>query len=731
MSRKGKFLATTVAVVSMGGAYALAQNAAGPFTQAQVTAGRADYNANCAGCHAANLAGSGDAPALTGATFNSSWAAKSTKELYQFISTSMPYGNAGNLSPEAYSNILSYILAANGARPGTAALTASSDVKISTIANGQAVAAVLGAGGAAGGQRVAQAGGAAPAGGDGDAPAPARGGRGANPFPLGQTVQGTVKNYQEITDAMLEHPSDNDWLMGRRTYNGWSYSPLTQITPDNVKNIQLQWAWAMMPGGAVEVSPEVHNGIMFLSNTSNTIQAIDAKTGELIWENRLGPQASAAYSGTRSIGLYKDKVFVATTDAKIHALDARTGKTVWTTTIDVPPKSETGGVTVIHGKVLTGLMGCDQFSLTGCYISAYDTETGKQLWKFQTNAQSNQPGGDTWNGIPDNIRGGTDTWIAGSYDPELNTTYWGVAQAKPWMRASRGTGAGAALYSTSTLALDPDTGKLKWYFQHVPGESLDLDVVFERVLIDHGDQKTVMTIGKDGLLWKLDRVTGKFLDVRQTVFQNVFQKVDQKTGQVLYRDDLLNQKTGQYYSSCPGPEGGKDWPPMSYNAASDLLIIPESQSCVMMNGREVDKKIGGGGTAATQLFYFMPGTDQNMGHLFAINTSTMKTAWDWQQRAPFLSGVVSTAGGVGFVGDFNREWKAFDVKTGKILWRSRLGQTVEGFPTSYAVDGRQYVAVTVGTGGGSPEQKPSTLLTEVHRPIEGNGHQLYVFALPQ
>jgi alcohol dehydrogenase (cytochrome c) len=576
-------------------------------------------------------------------------------------------------------------------------------------------------------QVVTPAAGAA-AGARGAAPAAARGG--AAPFPLGQTVQGTVKNYHDITDSDLEHPSDNDWLMGRRTYAGWSYSPLSQINTQNVNQIQLQWAWAMNPGGAVEVSPEVHDGIMFLSNTSNTIQALDVKTGELIWENRLGPVASAAYSGTRSIGLYKDKVFVSTTDAKIHALDARTGKTVWTTTIDTPPKSETGGVTVIHGKVLTGLMGCDNFSVSGCYISAYDTETGKQLWKFQTNAQSDQPGGDTWNGLPNELRGGTDTWIAGSYDPELNTTYWGVAQSKPWMRASRGTGAAATLYSTSTLALDPDTGKLKWYFQHVPGESLDLDVVFERVLIDHGDQKTVMTIGKDGLLWKLDRVTGKFLGVRQTVFQNVFQKVDQKTGAVLYRDDIINQKTNQYYASCPGPEGGKDWPPMSYNQPTDLLIIPESQSCVMMMGREVDKKVGGGGSAGSQLFYFMPGTNQNMGHLFAINTSTMQTAWDWQQRAPFLSGVVSTGGGVGFVGDFNREWKAFDVKTGKILYRLRLGQTVEGFPTSFAVDGKQYVAVTTGTGGGSPEQKPSTLLTEVHRPVEGNGHQLYVFALP-
>jgi alcohol dehydrogenase (cytochrome c) len=730
MSRTAKRLVLSAAIVALGGAYALAQTGTGPFTQTQVNAGRADFAANCAGCHGPALAGAGDAPALTGPTFNGSWANGTTKELWQFISTSMPYGNAGNLSADTYNNVVAYILAVNGAKPGDKPFTKdSAPVKISTIANGQAVAAVLTPPAAA--RPAAATPGAAPAGegeAQGDARAPAR--SRAPAFPLGQTVQGTVKNYQDVTDDMLVHPSDNDWLMGRRTYQGWSYSPLKQITPDNVNQLQLQWSWAMNPGGAVEVTPIVHNGVMFLSNTSNTVQALDAKTGELIWENRLGPVSTVAYGGTRSLGLYKDKVFVATTDAKIHALDARTGKTVWTTTIGVPPKSETGGVTVIHGKVLTGLMGCDQFSKDGCFISAYDTETGKQLWKFQTNAQTGQPGGDTWNGIPDELRGGTDTWIAGTYDPELNTTYWGVAQSKPWMRASRGTGSASTLYSSSTLALDPDSGKLKWYFQHSPGESLDLDVVFERLLIDHGDQKTVMTIGKDGILWKLDRVTGKYLGLKQTVFQNVFSKVDEKTGKVTYRDDIINQKTNQYYASCPGPEGGHDWPATSYNQPTDLLIIPESQSCVMMMGRDVDKKIGGGGTAGSQLFYFMPGTNQNMGRMFAVNTTTMQTAWTWQQRSPFLSAVVSTGGGVAFVGDFDRHFKAMDVKTGKILWQTRLGQTVEGYPVSFAMDGKQYIAVTTGTGGGSPEQKPSTLLTDVHRPVEGNGHQVYVFALP-
>ena len=280
-----------------------------------------------------------------------------------------------------------------------------------------------------------------------------------------------------------------------------------------------------------------------------------------------------------------------------------------------------------------------------------------------------QPGGDTWNGLPDTQRAGTDTWIAGTYDPDLNTTYWGVAQAKPWMRASRKTYGASVLYSNSTLALDPDTGKLKWYYQHIQGESLDLDEVFERVLIDHGDQKSLMTIGKDGVLWKLDRANGKFLGEKETLFQNVFSKIDPKTGQVTYRPDIVDQKTNEWIGSCPGPEGGHDWQATSYDQPNDLLIIPLSQSCVLMRGQDVDMKLGGGGTSASQLFYFMPGTHRNMGKLVAYNTKDMTEAWSFQQRSPFLSAVVSTGGGVAFIGDFDRVFKAVDVKTGKICGR--------------------------------------------------------------
>jgi alcohol dehydrogenase (cytochrome c) len=710
MSRTANLFAGTAALIALGGAYAFAQ-ATGVFTTAQAEAGHSAYAASCAGCHRANLAGGGDAPAVGGNGFMTSFGGRSTKDLYNFIAKSMPAGAPGSLSEEQYTNITAYLLYANGAKAGTTPFSKNTDVKVSSVADGKIVADAI----------------KPPTLGK-EAAMEARAAREAAPPPQGLTVKGTVKNYVDVTDDMLIHPVDGEWLMYRRNYQGWSFSPLKQITPDNVKNLTLKWAWNMNEGGASQVTPIVHAGVMFLSNTSNTVQALDARTGELIWENRIGPVSKIAYGGTRSLAVYHDKVYVATTDAKIHALEARTGKIVWEQTLGSTNNSNTGGVMVMRGKVLTGLTGCDNYSENNCYISAFDADTGKRDWKFFTTALEGQPGGDTWNGLPNLLRGGADTWIAGTYDPELNTTYWGVAQTKPWFRASRKSGNASTLYSSSTLALNPDDGKLKWYFQHAPGESLDLDEVFERVLIDHGDQKTVMTIGKPGILWKLDRVTGKFLGAKETIFQNVFANIDQKTGAVTYRKDILNQKTNQWFSSCPGPEGGHDWQATSYYQPDDLLIIPLSQSCVMIQGHDVDQKLGGGGTAASQKFFFMPGTHQNMGKLVAYRTSDMKEVWSWQQRSPFLSAVLSTAGGVAFVGDFNRSFKAVDAKTGKIIWQTRLGNTVQGYPVTFSLDGKQYIAVASGLGGGSPQQKPTMLLNEVHRP--STGHQLYVFGLP-
>jgi alcohol dehydrogenase (cytochrome c) len=546
-----------------------------------------------------------------------------------------------------------------------------------------------------------------------------------------------ARDFKPVTEIMLRNPAAADWLNWRRTDNAWGYSPLDQINKRNVQQLQLAWSWAMDDTGAQEATPLVYNGVMYLPNPSGVIQALDAASGDLIWEYRPDDKTVGQRGGgdvdlrgiQRNLAIFGDRIFGTTSDAHVIALDARTGKRVWDTAVADPKLgySYTSGPIVVRGKVIAGMTGCSRYKDDVCFISAHDAATGKEMWRTSTIAKPGEPGGGTWGDLPLNLRAGSDAWIPGSYDPEAGLVYWGTAQAKPWARAVRGTD-GDALYTNSTLALDPDTGTIKWYYQHLPGETQDMDEVFERILIDVGGRKSVFTMGKLGVLWQLDRTTGAFIHASDLEYQNIVD-VNPTTGKVTYRPGMIPQISVPI-EMCPSTAGFKSWRAMAYSPQTGALYVPMNLNCERAIFGQVEKVVGRGGTGPVQRKDFKhPRSGGSLGEFQAIDVKTGKTLWRHRTASPSNTAALATAGGLVFGGDWDRHMYAYDAATGAILWQTRLPQSAQGFPVTYAVNGRQYVAMPAGYGGGSwSTLVPTELAPEIRRPNGGN--VLMVFALP-
>ena len=557
----------------------------------------------------------------------------------------------------------------------------------------------------------------------------------------------STSEFVPVTDAMLQEPSPDDWLMWRRTLDGWGYSPLNQIDRSNVGDLRMVWSRALNTPGRQQGTPLVYNGVLYMPNPNDVIQAINATTGDLIWEHRRPvPDDVCALLITslcqtnRNLAIYDNLIIDTSIDDHIFALDAETGDMVWETEIldyTVNPANQTSGPIIANGKVISGRSCMPLGGPESCVITAHDAATGAELWRRRTIPGPGEPGNESWGDVPFEDRKHVGTWMVPSYDPELNLIYIGTSVTSPAPKFMLGGTDKKHLYHNCTLALDADTGEIVWYYQHL-NDSWDLDHPFERLLVDTavrpnpsavswinprlqpGEERRVITgiPGKTGVVYTLDRETGEFLWATPTITQNVISNIDGATGAVSENPELVFSSIGQEVLACPTLVGGKDWEAGAYSPRTNTMYMPLRNACARMIA--IDDGSLYNLAVRDQL---APNTDL-LGMVQAISAETGATTWKYEQRAATMS-LVTTGGGLVFGGDVNGRFRAFDDETGEVLWEINLGSAVTGFPIAYAVDGQQYIVASTGTSGTftrfiglTPELRPST------------GNNIFVFALP-
>ncbi len=576
----------------------------------------------------------------------------------------------------------------------------------------------------------------------------------------GKAQESPSSDFTPVTNAMLENPAPSDWLMWRRTLDGWGYSPLDQVTRENVSDLQMVWTRALTNGNG-EGTPLAYEGVLYVPSSGDVIQALDALTGDLRWEHRRDlPEDVYDFVGgnarnNRNIAIYDRLIINTSDDDYAVGLDATTGEIAWETQIfdyTVTPAGHSSGPIIADGKVISGRSCRPLGGPESCVIVAHDALTGEELWRRRTVPAPGEPGDETWGDVPFEKRIHVGTWMPPSYDPELRLIYQGTSVTSPAPKFLLGGADNTHLYHNSTLALDVDTGEIRWHYQHL-NDHWDLDHPFERILVDTavapdpnavswinprlqpGEVRKVLTgiPGKTGVVYTLDRETGEFLWATPTVAQNVISDIDGATGAVIVNAEVVFSGLGQEVLACPTWAGGKDWEAGAYSPLTNAMYYPLRNTCARMlstnnveGARELALTEGGQRPLAIYALaarhQLAPGTDQ-LGTVRAISAETGQTMWLHEQRAGTLS-LVATGGALVFGGDANGRFRAFDQETGDVLWEINLGSPVTGYPISYAVAGRQYVAVSTGSGAGinlrlTPELHPS------------RGSNLFVFARPE
>jgi alcohol dehydrogenase (cytochrome c) len=549
----------------------------------------------------------------------------------------------------------------------------------------------------------------------------------------------TLQAITPVTEAVLRAPADGDWLTWRRTPASLGFSPLKQVNKTTIKQLGLNWAFTL-PASGNEITPLVHDGVIFIAS-GNMVQALDGVSGQLLWQyvRQLPPALNNGRATIiKNIAIYDDRIFAPTGDGHLVALDARSGKLLWDHTVlgDAELKAHlslNSGPIVAKGKVIMGATGCNTYP-GGCFIFGLDANTGAESWRFSTIARPGQPGGDSWNGAPIEQRFGGSVWTSGSYDPKLNLVYFGVAQTYNTAtllgeQPIKG-GSNDALYTDSTLALDPETGRLVWHFQHLNRDIWDLDWAYERTLItlpvNGKPTDLVVTGGKIALFDAVDRATGKYAFSRDLGIQTLITGVDPQTGKKTI-NPTLNPAANVTKSICPHSGGGRNWPATSIDPATDILYVQLFETCQEFTWRPRSAAETAAGTNDMQwVLKPKPESDGKFGRVQAINLRTGKTVWTQRQRAAFASSTLVTAGGVLFVGGRDRYFNAFDSTNGKILWRRRLPASPSSTPVTYSAGGHQYVAVVAGNGG---PVAWNTLTPENDNPVGGT--TLMVFSLPE